>query len=421
MAAATPPLESLFRHHYGELVAGLCRVLGPANLELVEDVLQEAMLRALRSWPEGGVPEKPEGWVFRVARNLALDSLRRTKVAARVEAELEHWAQRDAVDAEPDEGLQDDTLRMMFACCHPAVPADARVPLVLKTVAGFGVAEIAAALLQKEATIAQRLSRAKARLQAEQVDFEVPPPAELPARCGTVLDVVYLMFNEGYRAHRGSELVRVDLVQDAVRLGGLLVEHPTTTGPKVHALLALMLLQGARLPARIDPAGEALTLAEQDRARWDRQWLQFGFRHLQESMGGERFTVWHAQAGIASVHAAAPSYAATDWGRILGHYDRLLALTDTPIVRLNRAVAVAKVHGPRAGLAALRDLESSRELAAYQLLPCARAQLLWVLGDLGAAETELRCALDLPCADPERRFLERRLEAVRRGEPAPVW
>ncbi len=421
MAAATPPLENLFRHHYGALVASLCRVLGSANLELVEDVLQEAMLRALRSWPEGGVPDKPEAWVFRVARNLAFDALRRTKVAARVEQELEHWAHRDVAADDLDEGLQDDTLRMMFACCHPAVPVDSRVPLVLKTVAGFGVGEIAAALLQKEATIAQRLSRAKARLQAEQVGFEVPPPAELPARRDTVLDVVYLMFNEGYRAHRGSELVRVDLVQDAVRLGGLLVDHALTTGPEVHALLALMLLQGARLPARTDPAGEALTLAEQDRSRWDRQWLHYGFEQLQLSMAGQRFTAWHAQAGIASVHAAAPVYEATDWRRILGHYDRLVALVDSPIVKLNRAVAVAKVHGAAAGLAELRDLQASRELQAYQLLPATRAQLCWLLGDLAAAQEELQRALQLPCADPERRFLERRLEAARRGEPPPVW
>ncbi|MCA8963851.1 MAG: sigma-70 family RNA polymerase sigma factor [Planctomycetes bacterium] len=421
MASATPPLESLFRHHYGALVASLCRVLGSANLELVEDVLQEAMVRALRSWSEGGVPDKPEGWVFRVARNLAFDALRRTKVAARVEQELERWAHREEVAHEPDEALQDDTLRMMFACCHPAVPAESRVPLVLKTVAGFGVGEIAAALLQKEATIAQRLSRAKARLQAEQVDFEVPPAGELPTRRGTVLDVVYLMFNEGYRAHRGSELVRAELVEDAVRLGGLLVEHEVTTGPDVHALLALMLLQGARLPARIDPAGEALTLAEQDRSRWDRQWLQAGFQHLQLAMAGDRFTAWHAQAGIASVHAAAPDYAATDWRRILGHYDRLLELTDTPIVRLNRAVAVGKVHGPAAGLAALQALEASRELQAYQLLPATRAQLCWLLGDLAAAQAELQRALALPCADPERRFLERRLDAVRRGDAPPAW
>lgn len=421
MSSATPPLEHLFRHHYGALVAGLCRVLGAANLELVEDVLSEAMLRALRSWPEGGMPEKPEAWVFRVARNLALDALRRTKVAARVAAELEEWAKPPATAHELEEGLHDDTLRMMFACCHPAVPADSMVPLVLKTVAGFGTAEIAAALLQKEATIAQRLSRAKARLQAEQVGFEVPAVSELPARRGAVLDVLYLMFNEGYRAHRGSELVRVDLVQDAVRLAGLLDEHPATAGPEVHAMLALMLLQGARLPARVDDLGEVLTLAEQDRGRWDRRWLQCGFEHLRKSMAGDRFTAWHAQAGIASVHAAAATYAATDWPRILGHYDRLLALQDTPIVRLNRAVAIAQVHGPRAGLDELATIGAAKELGTYLLLPATRAQFHWLLGEGAAAAAQLEAALALPCADPERRFLERRLAAVQRGEAPPPW
>ncbi len=421
MAAATPQLEDLFRHHYGALVAGLCRVLGAANLELAEDVLQEAMLRALRSWPVDGVPDKPDGWLFRVARNLALDALRRRKVDARAIEQVARWAGQDAAPAEAHETIADDTLRMMFTCCHPAVPEETRVPLVLKTVAGFGVPEIAAALLQKEATIAQRLSRAKAKLQAEAVAFEVPGLAELPARRDTVIEVVYLIFNEGYRAHRGGDLVRTDLVVDAVRLAGLLAEHPACAGPDVHALLALMLLQGARLPARVDALGEVLTLAEQDRSLWHREWLHAGFHHLQRSMTGPHFTAWHAQAGIASVHAAATHYAATDWRRILGHYDRLLQIVDTPVVRLNRAVAVAKVHGPAAGLAALAGLEERKELAGYHLLPATRAQFSWLLGDADGATAHLRQALERPCTEPERRLLERRLAAVRLGAVAPAW
>lgn len=426
MAAALPQLDELFRHRYGAMVAGLCRVLGAERLDLVEDVVQEAMLRALRRWPAEGVPERPDAWLFAVARNLALDALRRRRLAARVETELAHWAAAaGAVDAprgdELGDELGDDTLRMMFACCHPAVPADARIALVLKTVAGFGVPEIAAALLQKEATIAQRLVRAKARLQREVVELVVPPPSELPARLATVLDVLYLMFNEGYRAHRGAELVRGDLVQEAVRLAGLLLEQPATRGPEVHALLALLLLQGARLPARLDTMGEVLTLAEQDRGRWDPEWLRCGFWHLRAAMGGERLTAWHVEAGIASVHAAASDYASTDWRQVLGWYDRLVQVADAPLVRLNRAIAVAKLQGAAAGLRELADPRVATALEGYQLWWAVRAQLAWTVGELGDAAVALQRALACGGTEPEQRLLARRLAAVQRGEPAPIW
>jgi RNA polymerase sigma-70 factor (ECF subfamily) len=429
MHAALPGLvDDLFRQRYGRMVAGLCRVLGPARLDLVEDVVQETMLRALRVWPADGVPDNPEAWVFRVARNLALDTLRRQRIATRVEAELQQWARQDEADAadrtagdERQDGIADDTLRMIFTCSHPAVPAEARVPLVLKTVCGFGVPAIAAALLQKEGTIAQRLVRAKAKLQGDNVVFEVPAAAELPQRLQLVLQVLYLMFNEGYRAHRGEALVRRDVVEESVRLCALLLELPATTQPAVHALLALMLLLGARLPARTDAAGELLTLAEQDRSRWDRAWLGCGFHHFHASIAGDELTPFHCEAAIASLHAAAPTYAATDWPRILAEYDRLQALAPSPIVALNRAVALAKVDGVDAGLAELDGLRSDRTLADYFLLAATSAQLHWVRGDHARAAAELERALLLPSSDPEQRLLRRRLDACRRGEPAPAW
>ncbi|MBL9076595.1 MAG: sigma-70 family RNA polymerase sigma factor [Planctomycetes bacterium] len=405
------------------MVAGLCRVLGPARLDLAEDVVQEAMLRALRAWPAEGVPDQPEAWVFRVARNLAIDRLRRQKVAAKVEQELQLWAEREAqrhAPAAPAE-IADDTLRMLFLCAHPAVPADARVPLILKTVCGFGVPAIARALLQKDATIAQRLVRAKARLQQDEVVFELPPAHELPARLELVLQVVYLLFNEGYRAHAGHELVRQDLVHEAVRLAALLLELAPTATPSVHALLALMLLQGARLPARVDAAGELLTLAEQDRARWDRHWLAAGFHHFRASIGGDTLTAFHCEAAIASLHAAAPSYAATDWRRIREEYDRLQALAPSPIVTLNRAVAIAKLDGPAAGLAALAPLQHDKALGDYFLLAATTAHLHWANGDHVAAARELERAVALPSSAPEQRLLQRRLEACRRGDVPPTW
>ncbi|MEO6597031.1 MAG: sigma-70 family RNA polymerase sigma factor [Planctomycetota bacterium] len=424
MATNLPPqiVDDLFRHRYGRMVAGLCRVLGPSRLDLVEDVVQEALLRALRVWPAEGVPDSPEAWVFRVARNLALDTLRRQKIATRVDTELQEWARREASDQPAEAGaIADDTLRMLFLCSHPAVPADARVPLILKTVCGLGVPAIARALLQKDATIAQRLVRAKAKLQGSDVVFEMPDERDLPGRLDLVLQVLYLVFNEGYRTHNGPELVRSDLVHEAVRLTALLLDRPSTVTPTVHALLALMLLLGARTPARTDAAGDLLTLAEQNRASWDRHWLESGFHHFQLSIGGETLSPYHCEAAIASVHASAGTYAATNWLRILAEYDRLLAIAPSPVVRLNRAVAVGKVHGAKAGLSALEALHDDRALDDYCLLAATTAQMHWVLGEHVHAARSLARALELPCSEPERRLLQRRLDACRRGDLAPPW
>ncbi|MBK8097913.1 MAG: sigma-70 family RNA polymerase sigma factor [Planctomycetes bacterium] len=417
-------VAELFRHRYARMVAGLCHVLGPGRLDLVEDVVQEALLRALRVWPAEGVPDQPEAWVFRVARNLALDSLRRQKIAAKVDEQLRQWASREVPTGDTPaetEPLADDTLRLLFVCSHPEVPADARVPLILKTVCGFGVPAIARALLQKEGTIAQRLVRAKAKLQASDAVFELPGPAELAARLDLVLQVIYLVFNEGYRSHAGADLVRADLIDEAIRLVALVLEMPVTATRQAHALMALMLLLGARIPARSDDQGDLVPLAQQDRSRWRRTWIEYGFLHFQRSIGDATLTAFHVEAAIASLHAAAPSYAATNWERILREYDRLLALAPSPIVRLNRAVAVGKVHGATAGLATLADLEQDKALDDYFLFGAVRAQMHWELGNLAAATTALRMALAQPCSEPERRLLERRLAACERGEPVPIW
>ena len=424
MSPALPPdlVADLFRHRYGRMVAGLCRVLGPSRLDLAEDVVQEALLRALRTWPTDGVPANPESWVFAVARNAALDALRRQRIGRQVEAELQRWAAEPAPTATASEpgSIDDDTLRMLFLCSHPDVPADARVPLLLKTVCGLGVPAIARALLQKEATIAQRLVRAKAKLQGG-VPFEMPPTAELPARLELVQSALYLMFNEGYRAHAGPELLRSDLVHEAVRLGALLLEVPSLRTPGGHALLALMLLLGARSPARVDAAGELVPLAQQDRTLWDRRWLGCGFHHLQRSIGGTQLTTYHCEAAIASVHAAAPDYAHTDWQRISTEYDRLLALAPSPVVQLNRAVAVGKLHGAAAGLQALAGIREARALDDYFLLGAVTAQFHWELGDHAAAVAALRQTLSQSCSEPERRLLPQRLLACERGERTPDW
>ena len=421
--AVDATVGGLARHRYAAMVARLVRALGPGRLELAEDVTQEALVRALKAWPVQGVPREPEAWLFTVARNLALDGLRRRSLGEAVERDLAGWATE--AHGEPVElgrdAPADDTLRMMFLCAHPLLAEDVRLPLVLKSVCGFSNAEIAAALLAREGTIAQRLTRAKARLAREGATFELPPGEELGERLDDLLSVLYLVFNEGYRAHRGEALVRVDLVHEALRLARLLAAHPVTSRPEVHALLALMLLSGARLPARQDELGELLTLAEQDRAAWDRRWIAAGFGHLKRSLEGERMTAYHVEAAIASLHAAAPSYAETDWPAILREYERLLLLRDDPVVRLNRVVALAKVQGARAALDELDALGEEGPLAEYRLRWVTRAQLAWDLGEVEAAVQALDAALALPSSEPERRVLERRRVAILAGEAPAPW
>jgi RNA polymerase sigma-70 factor (ECF subfamily) len=324
-----------------------------------------------------------------------------------VEFDLDNHA---ATFAEPlDEEFADDQLAMMFACCHPVLPAEARVALTLKSVGGFGVAEIARAFLTSEATIAQRLVRAKRRLVEARATLAVPAPAELPKRLGSVLQVIYLLFNEGYTAHQGEDLVRQDLCAEAIRLGSLLLTRPETAPPKVHALLALMLLQASRLPARQDAEGNLCLLAEQDRSLWDQGLLGAGLHHLERATMGDELTEYHLQAGIAACHASAPSYETTDWRQVLALYDQLVMVAPSPVASLNRAIALAMVEGPETGLQALHALEANPALHSYYLLPATRADLLLRLGRKAEAATGYRDALAHSCTEPERRFLMKQL------------
>ena len=398
-------VDHLFRREAGRMVAVLTRILGPAHLDLAEDVVQEALAQALRIWPFRGVPENPAAWLVQVAKNRALDALRRDASLLRKEEEIRSWAA--SASGEPGGEELDDQLRMIFICCQPAVPAEARVALTLKTVGGFGVPEIARAFLVKEATMAQRLVRAKHRIRQAKLPFEVPPPRELPAALDSVLEVLYAMFNEGYSTHQGEELVRRDICLEAIRLVRLVAGHPALDTPRTHALAALLHLQGARLAARVDAEGNLLLLAEQDRSAWDRRMIADGFRHLDRAAQGDQLSVYHLEAGIAAIHASGSE---TDWPHILRLYDALLEIKPSPVVALNRAVALAMVEGPEAGLAALEPIR----LDDYYLLSATQGELYARAGRREEAAKAFRLALGMICPEPVRRRLTDRLRELAR-------
>jgi RNA polymerase sigma-70 factor (ECF subfamily) len=406
-------VDHLFRSHAGRMVAHLTGFLGPEHLQLAEDVVQEALLKALQNWSYSGVPQNPAGWLFRVARNAALDAVRHRTMTGEKSAELaaEHLKNAETTasdDADLEEQLRDDELRMVLMCCHPTLPRDARVALSLKTVGGFSAREIARAFLADEATIAQRLVRAKRQIRESNIRFELPAGQDLVARMDSALEVVYLMFNGGYAAQSGDDLVRQDLCGEALRLGQLLATSSVGT-PQTHALVALMALQAARLPARVDAAGELVLLEDQDRNQWDPNLIALGFHHFTLCAEGTAVTSYHVQAAIAATHARAQKGRATDWNLILELYDQLLELSPSPVVELNRVVVVAKVNGPEAALAALKPLADNRSFRNYYLLPAVQGQLLLEIGDNLSASECFRLALGRPCSEPERRFLQRKL------------
>jgi RNA polymerase sigma-70 factor (ECF subfamily) len=421
----TPPdavVDLLFRRQSGRITAYLTRVFGSGRLDLVEDVVQEALLKALQHWPYTGAPRNPSGWLLAAARNAALDRLRRdTAFAARqdaVRAALERPIPPADADAALSTELSDDDLALICLCCHPALSREARVALTLKEACGFSVHEIARAFLMSPSAIAQRLVRAKRELRALDASFETPSGPALLGRLPSALEALYLMFNEGYVAHEGDQLIREDLCREALRLTRALAEGPAAASPAAHALLALLQLQSARAAARVDEAGDLLSLEEQDRSRWDRALIAAGLESLARSADGPEETPYHLQAAIAACHATATADATTDWRQILALYDRLIAAAPTPIAALNRAVAAAKVYGPRAGLDALAAIADHPALKEYHLLPAVEGFLHAQLGDRAAAGEAYGRALARRSSAPERRLIERRL--ARLGERTDV-
>jgi len=389
-------VDHLFRRQAGLMVSTLTRILGPRHLSLAEDVVQEALVKALQQWPHSGVPSNPSAWLIQVARNRALDVLRRQASFAAKTPEIARAVSQPPSPAEE----VDDQLAMMFLCCHPRIPRDARVALTLKTVGGFGTGEIARAFLIQETTAAQRIVRAKRLIRELDLSLELEGlPRE---RLDSVLEALYLMFNEGYSGAG-------EFCEEAIRLARLLAHHPATRAPHVDALLALFLLQAARGSARIDAQGGLLLLAGQDRSLWDAARLSEGLRHLERAASGDSLTAYHLEAGIAAAHATAPDFAATDWDYIAGQYDQLYAVNPSPVIALNRAVALSRCQGPAAGLRAVEAIENHPALERYHLLPATLGRLWQELGDREKAALYLQKALACECPAPERRFLERQL------------
>ena len=397
------------------MVATLTRIFGVEHLSLAEDVVQEALARALQTWPFYGVPKNPAAWIMRASRNLALDVVRRQKVFRDKEGEIirlmEGQSPAPDVAVFPDQELADDRLRMVFVCCHPLVPAEAQVALALNTLCGFSVAEIARAFLTTEAAMAKRLTRAKQKIREARIPFEIPEGKELARRLDGVLQSLYLLFNEGYKASSGEKLVREEICHEAIRLTGLLAEHPAGNQPRTHALLALMLLNAARIPTRVDGAGNLLLLKEQNRTRWDQPMIARGMFHFAQSAAGEEITEYHLQAGIAASHCAAKDYESTDWRQILSLYDRLVEFDDSPVIALNRAVVVANIHGPGAGLDAVAAIQGREKLDSYYLLYAVLGEFEAQLKDPLAAAGYFRRSLQLAETKSEQLFLSKRFRA----------
>ena len=412
IACVSTQIDQIYRKDSRRIFATLIRLLG--DFERAEEALSDAFRAAMEKWPSEGIPQNPTAWLVSAGRFKSIDKQRR-------DSRFEHLEDRPDVSESltdqttaPDdqELLEDDRLRLVFTCCHPALASDAQVALTLREVCGLTTEEIAAAFLTPAPTLAQRIVRAKNKIRDANIPYEVPAKEDLPARLDSVLRVIYLVFNEGYLASSGESATRADLSGEAIRLGRLVLE--LLPEPEVRGLLALMLLHESRREARADAAGELILLDEQDRGRWNRAHIEEGSALVREALSSQRAGAYSIQAAIAAVHAEAPAPADTDWREIVGLYDLLLRLTPSPIVALNRAVAVAMRDGPEVGLEALDALLADGELERYQLAHAARADFCRRLGRHAEARKAYARAIELTAQGPARRFLEKRLAALPR-------
>lgn len=416
-ADSSPGLtDDLFRRESGRLIASLVAQLGTHRLQLAEDVVQEAMVKALQTWPYRGIPDNPGAWLMQTAKNLALDLLRReqrwNEKETSIAAESERWLAAGDSPMPTDDEIVDDTLRMLFVCFHPQLSMEAQTALALRTVCGMSAAEIGSSFLTSEAAISKRLVRARQLIRELALPFSVPCVNELPERLDGVLGAIYLLFNEGYKASSGTALVRHDLCHEAIRLADLLLAHAATRQPRVFALLALMCLNASRLAARTDREGRLMRLHEQDRALWDQRLIHQGLQALANASIGDEVSHYHLEAGIAACHCLSPDEASTDWQRILSLYDQLMLVRPSPITALNRAVAVARLHGPKEGLAEISKITDRSTLEAYHLYHAIRGAFAAELGRTAEALTHFRQAGNLATTPSEQDFIQRRIREI---------
>jgi RNA polymerase sigma-70 factor (ECF subfamily) len=403
-------IETLYRSESGRILATLARLLG--DLDVAEEAMHEAFAAALDTWPQTGVPDNPRPWLISTARFKAIDGMRRRARfdSAQKDLTLHLEARINEVPYE-DEEIEDDRLRLIFTCCHPALPPEGRLALTLREVCGLTTEEIARAFLVTPAALAQRIVRAKAKIRDTPIRYEVPSPQELPERLGAVLQAIYLVFNEGYSAAAGAEVTRAELTAEAIRLGRLVSE--LLPEPEVLGLLSLMLLQESRRAARTSPTGELILLENQDRSLWNREQIAEGVALLEKALKSRGFGSYTLQAAIAAVHAEAESVALTDWRQIVALYGRLIRIQPSPVVQLNRAVAIAMRDGPEAGLAHIDAVLEHGELANYYLAHSARADMYRRLGRNAEARSSYEKALELTQQGPERQFLQERIRQLK--------
>jgi RNA polymerase sigma factor (sigma-70 family) len=417
----TQIVDNLFRHDAGRLVSVLTRIFGSENLELAEDVVQDSLVEAMKQWTYKGIPENPSGWLFMVARNKALNIVNREKHKRKYSSDVAHFLESQWT-AEPalnhifsDQQILDDQLRMMFTCCHPSISSDSQVALTLKTLCGFSIVEISKAFLTTEENINKRLVRARQKIREDKIAFEVPEGRNLESRLDAVLETIYLLFNEGYSASTGNDLIRYELCEEAIRLAEIIAGHEAIQNKSnVFAVLALMYLNASRFQARTNESGDILTMAEQNRSRWDLALMQKGFYFLEKSTTNRTVSIYHILAAISAYHCSTPDFESTDWNSILSLYDKLVQIDDSPVVLLNRAIVLSKVNGVQRGLDELEKIKHSPALGSYHLFHSTQAEFYLQLNDLTRASDSFEKAIELSPLQAEKEMLRRKLERCKK-------